>query len=115
MIYLGTSLVWRNPKVIAIGDVNDSTVMHVNKGNPLFARESRGNPHGTQGNPVTGIIPNIIYYSSVYDDSVRHSDKLYTGKVKNKAPNNLHSQHENLPGNSRNQMLLFTMLGSGFL
>ena len=29
MIYLGTSLVWRNPKVITIGDVNDSTVMHI--------------------------------------------------------------------------------------
>ena len=53
--------------------------------------------------------------ASLYDDLVRHSDKLYTGKVKNKAPNNLHSQHENLPGNSRNQMLLFTMLASGFL
>ena len=35
------------PKVITIDDVMDSTVMHINKGNPLFARESKGNPHGT--------------------------------------------------------------------
>ena len=42
-------------KIITIGDVIDSTVMHINKGNPLFARESKGNPHGTQGNPVTGL------------------------------------------------------------
>ena len=39
------------PKVITIGDVIDSTVMHIDKGNPLFARESKGNPHGTQGEP----------------------------------------------------------------
>ena len=39
------------PKVITIDDVIDSTVMHINKGNPLFARESRGNPRGTQGEP----------------------------------------------------------------
>ena len=39
------------PKVITIDDVIDSTVMHINKGNPLFARESKGNPHGTQGEP----------------------------------------------------------------
>ena len=50
------------PKIITIGDVIDSTVMHINKRNPLFARESKGNPHGTQGNPVIRIIPNIIYY-----------------------------------------------------
>ena len=25
--------------------------MHINKRNPLFARESKGNPHGTQGEP----------------------------------------------------------------
>ena len=43
------------PKVITVVDVIDSTVMHINKGNPLFARESKGNPHGTQGNPVTGL------------------------------------------------------------
>ena len=42
------------PKVITIGDVIDSTVMHINKGNPLFARESKGNPHGTQGEPSNG-------------------------------------------------------------
>ena len=39
------------PKVITIDDVIDSTAMHINKGNPLFARESKGNPHGTQGEP----------------------------------------------------------------
>ena len=39
------------PKVTTIGDVMDSTVMHINKGNPLFVRESKGNPHGTQGEP----------------------------------------------------------------
>ena len=38
-------------KVITIDDVIDSTVMHINKRNPLFARESKGNPHGTQGEP----------------------------------------------------------------
>ena len=37
------------PRVITIGDVNDSTVMYINKGNPFFARESKGNAHGTQG------------------------------------------------------------------
>ena len=37
------------PKVITIADVIDSTVLHINKGNPLFARESKGNAHGTQG------------------------------------------------------------------
>ena len=42
------------PKVITIDDVIDSTVMHINKGNPLFARESKGNPHGTQGEPSNG-------------------------------------------------------------
>ena len=26
-----------------------STVMHINKGNALFARESKGNAYGTQG------------------------------------------------------------------
>ena len=44
------------PKVTTIGDVIDSTVMHINKGNPLL----RGNPKGThtelKGNPVTGLI-----------------------------------------------------------
>ena len=50
------------PKVITIDEVIDSTVMHINKRNPLFARESKGNPHGTQGNPVIRLIPNIIYY-----------------------------------------------------
>ena len=39
------------PKVIAIDDVIEWTVMHINEGNPLFARESKGNPHGTQGEP----------------------------------------------------------------
>ena len=39
------------PKVITIDDVIDSTVMHINKGNPLFARESKGSPHGTQEEP----------------------------------------------------------------
>ena len=39
------------PKVITIDDVIDSTVMHINEGNPLFARDSKGNPHGTQGEP----------------------------------------------------------------
>ena len=39
------------PKIITIGDVIDSTVMHINKGNPLFATESKGNPDGTQGEP----------------------------------------------------------------
>ena len=42
------------PKIITIADVIDSTVMHINKGNPLFARESKGNPHGTQGEPSNG-------------------------------------------------------------
>ena len=27
-----------------MGDVMDSTLKHINKGNPLFARESKGNP-----------------------------------------------------------------------
>ena len=36
------------PKIITIGDVIDS---NVNKANPLFARESKGNPDGTQGEP----------------------------------------------------------------
>ena len=44
----------QEPKVITIGDVIDSTVMHINKRNPLFARESEGNPHGTQGEPSNG-------------------------------------------------------------
>ena len=39
------------PKVITIDDVIDSTVMYINKRNPLFARESKGNRHGTQGEP----------------------------------------------------------------
>ena len=52
----------QEPKVITISDVIDSTVMHINKGNPLFARESKGNPHGTQGNPVTRLKNNIVYY-----------------------------------------------------
>ena len=50
------------PKVITIDDVIDSTVKHINKGNPLFARESRGNPTELKGNPVIRLIPNIIYY-----------------------------------------------------
>ena len=37
------------PKVTTIDGVMDSTVMHINEGNPLFARESKGNPHRTQG------------------------------------------------------------------
>ena len=37
------------PRVRTIGDVNDSTVMYINKGNAIFARESKGNAHGTQG------------------------------------------------------------------
>ena len=37
------------PRVITIGDVNDSMVMYINKGNAFFARESKGNAHGTQG------------------------------------------------------------------
>ena len=41
----------KEPKVITIGDVMDSIVTHINKGNPLFVRESKGNPHGTQGEP----------------------------------------------------------------
>ena len=32
------------PKIITIGDVIDSTVMHINK----------GDPHGTQGEPSNG-------------------------------------------------------------
>ena len=36
------------PRVITIGDVNDSTVMYINKRNAFFARESKGNAHGTQ-------------------------------------------------------------------
>ena len=32
-----------------MGDVMDSTVMHVNKDNTIFAGESKGNAHGTQG------------------------------------------------------------------
>ena len=51
------------PKVITIDDVIDSTVMHTNKGAPLFAG---GNPKGThtelKGNPATGIVPNIYSY-----------------------------------------------------
>ena len=27
----------------------DSTIMHINKGNARFARESKGNAQGTQG------------------------------------------------------------------
>ena len=42
------------PKIITIGDVIDSTVMHINKENPLFETESKGNPHGTQGKPNHG-------------------------------------------------------------
>ena len=42
------------PKVITIGDVTDSTFLHINKGNPLVARESKGKPHGTQGEPSNG-------------------------------------------------------------
>ena len=37
--------------MITIGDGIDSTVMHINKGNPHFARESKLNLHGTQGEP----------------------------------------------------------------
>ena len=36
-------------RVITIGDVHNSTVMHINKGNAFFAWESKGNAHGTQG------------------------------------------------------------------
>ena len=39
------------PKIITIGDVTDSNVMHINKANPLFARESKGNPDGTHWEP----------------------------------------------------------------
>ena len=39
----------QEPKVITICDVMDSTVMHINKGNALFAKECKGNAHGTQG------------------------------------------------------------------
>ena len=46
-----TLISMEEPKIITIADVIDSTVMHINKGNPLFARESKGNPHGTQGEP----------------------------------------------------------------
>ena len=50
--YAGRHLIsMEEPKVITIDDVIDSTVMDINKGNPLFARESRGNPRGTQGEP----------------------------------------------------------------
>ena len=34
--------------VITIGDVIDLTAMHINKGNALFVRESKGNARGTQ-------------------------------------------------------------------
>ncbi len=61
------------PKVITIDDVIDSTVMHINKGNPLFARESKGNPHGTQGEPSNGdnsakylLLTSIICHVLVY-------------------------------------------------
>ena len=47
-------------KVITIDDVIDSTVMHINKGNPLFARESKGNPHGTQGEPSNPANSNLL-------------------------------------------------------
>lgn len=33
----------------------DSTVMHINKGNTLFARESKGNANRTQGECSNGI------------------------------------------------------------
>ena len=36
--------------------------MYINKWNPLFARESKGNPHGTQGKPVIRLKNNIVYY-----------------------------------------------------
>ena len=36
-------------RVIKIGDVHNSTVMHINKGNAFLARESKGNADGTQG------------------------------------------------------------------
>ena len=42
------------PRVITIGGVNDSTVMYINKGNAFFARESKGNAHGTQAERSNG-------------------------------------------------------------
>ena len=40
-----------------MGDVIDSTLMHINKGDPLSVRESKGNP-------PAGLNFNIVYYSS---------------------------------------------------
>ena len=48
------------PKAITIGDVIYSTVMHINKGNPLFAREFKGNPHGTHGEPSNGVNSDLL-------------------------------------------------------
>ena len=39
----GTSLVWRNPKVITIGEVMDLTVMHINEGNAYGTQGERSN------------------------------------------------------------------------
>ena len=64
------------PKVITIDDVIDSTVMDINKGNPLFARESRGNPRGTQGEPSNP--DNSNEYLLLSRDSFSFSQKEHT-------------------------------------
>ena len=48
----------QEPKVITIGDVIDSTVMHINKWNP------KGTHTELKGNPVMRIKMTIIYYLS---------------------------------------------------
>ena len=55
--------------------------MHINKGNPLFARESKGNPHGTQGNPVTGLNsaePLLLMLVTFREDVCEYAWKLQT-------------------------------------
>ena len=56
----------QEPKMITIGDVIDSTAKHINKGNPLFARESKGNPHGTQGEPSNRANSDLLTTVVVY-------------------------------------------------
>ena len=51
------------PKIITIGDVIDSTVMHINKGTHFLRRNPKGTHTELKGNPVTRIKMLNIYYS----------------------------------------------------
>ena len=47
-------------QVITMGDVIDSTVMHINKGNALFARESKLVCGKSKGSPKGGLSLTLV-------------------------------------------------------